>query len=489
MLITNHAVGPRNAFTICHRAPSRLREESIQLAESTAAVSSLGHVKPETINRTIITLAVPSMLENLLVSFVFIADTLLIGRLGDPAALAAVGLSGTYLFIANGLFMALSVGAMALVARAYGQANVAEARRLGGQSVALSVVFAAVCTIVLYPLAEPFMTLLIPSDPEVIRQGTLYIHIILTTSIVAFPLQVMSGIMRATGDTRTPMYITLFMNVVNVMLAVVLIYGLGPVPMLKIAGAGLATALARAVGGLTAFYVLVRGLTKLQIKFRDMAVWNWQDVGRIWRIAVPSIIDTLIQRVGFVTFASIVASLGTAVVAANQIANTIESLSFMPAWGLSVATATIVGQSLGAKNVPIVELATKRSALFAVSIMSLAGLVFIVFGGAIASAFGANDQVLALATMAVGLAALEQPFMALQNIYGGALRGAGDTRSPMIVSLVGVLFFRITAVYLLAIALGWGLAGVWIGTAIDWAGRSALMYLLYRRGKWKTLKI
>jgi putative MATE family efflux protein len=461
------------------------------LAESTAAASavpSLGRIKPESINRTIVTLAVPSVLENLLVSFVFIADTFLIGRLGDPAALAAVGISGSYLFIANGLFMALAIGAMALVARAYGAGDVVEARRLSGQSITLSVAFAAVSVVVLFPLAEPFLGLII-SDPQVIEQGGLYIRIILSTSIVAFPLQVMSGIMRATGDTRTPMFVTLFMNVVNVVLATALIFGIGPIPALEIAGAGAATALARAVGSLMALYVMVKGLSRLQVKLREMAVWHWPDVGRILRIAWPSILDSLIQRVGFLTFTSIVASLGTAVVAANQIANTIESLSFLPAWGFSTAASAIVGQALGARNPPIAQLATRRSAVFAVAAMTLAGLAFVAFGDAIAHAFGATDEVLALATLAVQLAALEQPFMALQMIYGGALRGAGDTRSPMIVSLVGVLFFRITAVYLLAIVLKLGLAGVWIGTAIDWAGRSAVMYVLYRRGRWLTLKI
>ncbi len=448
----------------------------------------MGHLKPESLNRAIVSLALPAVLEKLLVSAVFIADSFLIGHLNDPAALAAVGISGSYLFIANGLFMALSIGAMALVARAYGEGNEAQAKRMSGQAVTLSVVFAVVCMVILFPLAEPFLRLLIP-DEDVIRQGTLYIHIILSTSILAFPLQVMTGIMRATGDTRTPMYITLFMNVINIALAAVLIFGFGPIPALHIAGAGWGAAIARAAGGLMALYVMVAGLSRLRVKLREMVVWDWHDVKRIWKIALPSIIDSIIQRVGFITFTGIVASLGTVVVAANQIANTIESLSFLPAWGFSIAAGTIVGQALGARNVPIAELATKRSMYLSVFAMSAAGVLFVIFGGDIARSFGATGEVLALATLAIQLAAIEQPFMALQMIYGGALRGAGDTRSPMIVSLVGVIFFRITAVYLLAVFLQLGLAGVWIGTAIDWAGRSAVMYLLYRRGKWKTLRI
>lgn len=448
----------------------------------------MGHLKPESLNRAIVSLALPAVLENLLVSAVFIADSFLIGHLNDPAALAAVGISGSYLFIANGLFMALSIGAMALVARAFGEGNEAQAKRMSGQAITLSVVFAVACMVALFPLAEPFLRLLI-ADEEVVQQGTLYIHIILSTSILAFPLQVMTGIMRATGDTRTPMYITLIMNVINIALAAALIFGFGPIPALHIAGAGWGAAIARAIGGLMALYVMVAGLSRLRVKLREMAVWDWRDVKRIWKIALPSIIDSVIQRVGFITFTGIVASLGTVVVAANQIANTIESLSFLPAWGFSIAAGTIVGQALGARNAPIAELATRRSMYLSVFAMSAAGALFVVFGGDIARAFGATGDVLALATLAIQLAAIEQPFMALQMIYGGALRGAGDTRSPMIVSLVGVIFFRITAVYLLAVVLQLGLAGVWIGTAIDWAGRSAIMYLLYRRGKWKTLRI
>jgi len=458
------------------------------LAQSNTAVTTLGDVTPDRINRTIINLALPSMLENLLVSAVFIADTFLIGHLKDPAALAAVGISGSFLFIANGLFMALAIGSMALVARAYGEKNLANAKLYAGQSISLGLVFAIVASVALFPLAEPFLKLII-NDPEVVRQGTLYIHLILSTSVVAFPLQVMTGIMRATGDTRTPMFITLLMNIVNIVLASALIFGFGPIPSLKIEGAGLATAIARAFGSLLALYVMTRGLTRLRISLREMAVWHWPDVNRIWKIALPSMVDSIIQRVGFITFTGIVASLGTAVIAASQIANTIESLSFLPAFGLSMATSAIVGQALGAKNVPIAELAVGRSAVLSLTISVLTALGAVFFGGNIAAAFGASPEILGLATMAVQLSALEQPFITLNGIFGGALRGAGDTRSPMIVSFVGVFLFRITAVYLLAIVFKMGLAGVWIGTAIDWAGRTAIMYFLFKRGRWKSLKI
>jgi putative MATE family efflux protein len=227
----------------------------------------------------------------------------------------------------------------------------------------------------------------------------------------------------------------------------------------------------------------------LKISLREMAVWRWPDVSRISTLALPNVVESVIQRVGFITFMGIVSSLGTATVAANQIANTVESLSFMPAFGLSVAASTLVGQSLGARKVPIAELAVKRTAIYSLGAMTLTGLIFVVFGQQIASIFGATGEVLLLAGMAVQISALEQPSIALQMVYGGALRGAGDTRSPMLVSLIGVIFFRIAAVYVLAVVFGLGLAGVWLGTAVDWAGRTVVMYIMYRRGRWKKLRI
>ncbi|MCL5996138.1 MAG: MATE family efflux transporter [Chloroflexi bacterium] len=464
------------------------------MANSSIALSSVKGLKPESLNKTIFDLALPAVLENILMTAVFLADTLLIGQLHDAAALAAIGLSNTYLWIANGLFMALGVGALALVARAYGAGDYAKAKQVAAQAIALSAVLSVLVMVVMIPLAEPFMRLLMQDpDPiaraEVVRQATVYIHLILCTAVLSYPLQVMSGAMRATGDTRTPMYITLIMNVINIFLAAALIFGIGPIPALKIEGAGAATALARALGGILALVVFLKGMTHLKINLRDMVTWRWPEVSRIWKLAFPNVVETIIQRVGFITFMGIVSSLGTATVAANQIANTVESLSFMPAFGLSVAATTLVGQSLGARNATIGELAVKRTAIFSLIAMSLTGLLFVLFGQQIASVFGATGDVLLLAGMAVQISALEQPSIALQMVYGGALRGAGDTRSPMMVSLIGVIFFRIAAVYLLAVVFKLGLAGVWLGTAIDWAGRTAVMYVMFRRGRWKQLKI
>jgi putative MATE family efflux protein len=197
----------------------------------------------------------------------------------------------------------------------------------------------------------------------------------------------------------------------------------------------------------------------------------------------------VIYRAGFAFFMRMVSSLGTASLAAHQIAMNVESLSYMPGFGLTVAATTLVGQALGAGKKDLAEAGIRRTMTFALVVMGNMALVFGLFGPQVVRAFGATPEVLALAGLAVRIAALEQLPIAVQMVVSGSLRGAGDTRTPMVVTVVGTLLFRVSAVYLLAIVLDLGLAGVWLGTAVDWTGRAILLYLLFQRGTWKRIEV
>ncbi|MCX6018877.1 MAG: MATE family efflux transporter [Chloroflexi bacterium] len=442
----------------------------------------------------IVSLAVPAVLENLLSTAVFFADTLLIGWMKDPASLAAVGLSGTYLFIAQGVVMALGIGALAVVARAWGAGDFAAARRAAGQSVSLTFVFTLLMVPLMILLARPFFSLLV-QDPNaqmretVIGLASEYATIIMLGSLLAYPRFVLSMVMRAAGDTRTPMYITLLVNVLNIALAAALIFGIGPIPSMGVRGAGIATAIAQAIGGLLSFGAVLTGISQPKLTLREMFIWDKREVSRIWRLALPNIIESAIQRVGFVTFMGIVSSLGAAAIAAHQITNSIESMSFMPGSGLATAVSTIVGQALGAGDMRTAEIGTRRSVIFGILLMSSIGAAFVAFGTQLSGIFGATQEVLSLAANTVRISALELPTLAIYMIYSSALRGAGDMRSPMIVSLIGAVFFRVAAVWFFAVQLKLGLNGVWLGTAIDWLGRAVIIYALYRRGRWKSLVV
>jgi putative MATE family efflux protein len=448
------------------------------------------------LNRRIVRLAGPAVLENLLNTALFVINTLFVGWLREPAALAAIGVGNTLQVIGQNLFMALGVAALALVARAWGAGDHEGARRLTAHAIVVTLLLSLALAIALFVLAEPLFRLLVRDNDArqletVIASGAEYTRILMLVAPLAYGRVVISATMRAAGDTRTPMLITLLVNGLNIALAAVLIFGVAAMPGMGVRGAAIAAAVAQSVGGLAAFAVLFSGRHRLRLRWGGLSGRPFVDrmeILRILRVAAPNLAEAVVLRIGFILFTGIVGGLGAAAIAAHQIANAIESVSYMPGQGLATATAALVGQSLGARKPEIAALVVRRAGLFGVGIMLLMGACYALFGRQLAALYGAQGDVLMLAAQAVRISALELPTLALYNIYSGALRGAGDTRSPMLVSLIGVIFFRVAVVWLLTVQLGLGLAGVWLGTAIDWAGRAIVVYLLFRGGRWLTAR-
>lgn len=440
------------------------------------------------LNRAILTLALPAVVENLLQTVVFFSDTVMIGWIRDPAALAAVGLAGTLFYLLMTLFGSLAVSATALVARAWGAEDRPRAQTVAAQSLVLCGVLSVAGTLILLPLAPDYLRAM-GGDEEVVRQGTLYIRIVLWSSVFNFPMMVANGAMRGAGDTRTPMWNTLLMNSWNIVVSYVLTFGALGFPAMGLAGAAIGTTTARVLGGILALRALLGGRTPLRVPWRMFFAWDWRVIRRVLQLAIPTAIEGSIAQSGFILFTRMVASLGTATLAAHQIALRVESLSYMPAWGLAAAATTIVGQALGAGRMERAEESIRRTILFSLGFNALLGLSFILFSRSIVSIFGSTPEVLNLAALAVAISAAELLGIGIEMILAGGMRGAGDTRTPMYVTIAGVLLLRLPVVYFLAITLGWGLAGVWWGTAIDWTGRTILLWFLFRRGRWKTLKL
>lgn len=443
----------------------------------------------EHLNRTIVELALPSVAESVLQTLVYFVSTILISRLNDPVALAAVGLSSTLLWAADGLFQAISISASAMVARFWGQHDFEKARSVAGQALILSVVVALLVMALLMPAARPFLQLM-DAEPTVVEGGSQYIYILLATSVVSFPLSVANSIMRATGDTSKPMYITGLMNVLNMGIAYLLIFGLGPFPRMELRGAAWATSAARTVGGVIAVLVLFTRWAPVQMRLRHIRRF---DLGLIWRmvrLSLPNIGETVVSRLGFMLFTRVLSALGTVAIAAHQVALRVESLAFMPGWGMATAAAALVGQALGAKQVDVAEHGIRRTLLLGNGTMLLLALAFVAFAPGIVAIFGVqNVEMVDLATQAIRVSSLELFGLCSLMILGGCLRGAGDTRTPMIVTMAGTFLFRVPLTYLFAIVLGGGLRGLWLATAVDWSMRSLIMYVLYRRGKWKTVSV
>ncbi|MDI7276914.1 MAG: MATE family efflux transporter [Anaerolineae bacterium] len=442
----------------------------------------------ERLNRNIVDLALPAVAENLLASMVFFADGFLIGWLRDAHALAAVGLGGTLLHTLQSVFQALAVSSTSMVAQLCGARQHERAARVAAQATGLAFVLALAVS-ALFWAATPVYFTFMGASAETARLGTLYIRLILVTSFAGYPMAVISGAMRGAGDTRTPMVITGLMNAWNVVAAAGLIFGPGPLPALGVAGAGVATASARLLGGALSFAILLRGTSLVRVRPGHLVQWDGRVVGTIVRLSLPTAGEAAARQTGSLLFMRIVAALGDVALAAHQIAVNVESLSFMPGLGMSVAGTTLVGQSLGADKPELARRSVGRTIGFSVVIMGAVGVLFALFGPGVAALFGATPAVVAAAGSAIRIGALEQIPLAVNMTLGGCLRGAGDMKSPMYATLAGVVLFRVPVVYLFAIVFGWGLNGVWLGTALDFCARALFLYAFYRRGTWAAVRL
>ncbi len=439
------------------------------------------------LNRNIARLAIPAATENVLHMMVFIVDIIIVGRLGTEA-IASVGLAGALNFVLTIVFSSLSAGTLSLVARYTGAKQRPAAERVAAQSLLLSIVVGITLAPVLFHYSDSIFYLM-SAEPGVMSLSTLYF----TTVISFLPCRLIiltgSASLRGAGDTRTPMLITLVMNVTNALLTWFLVFGVWIFPRMEVAGAAWGTAIAYVVGAIMSLTVLFRGKSILVLHLGDMMGFDREVIKKVLWISLPATLDAFLTQLGYLVFIKIVTMLGTVPLAAHQIAVRIESISFMPGYALGVSTATLVGQSLGAKKEDLARLSMKRNCLFALLLMCTFGIIFLLLPRQLASVFAPELDVLRLSSLCVMISAIEQPALAIYMVYAGGLRGAGDTMSPMLITIVGTLFFHVPMAYVFGIVFGWGLAGIWFGAALDWIGRSIAVYILFRRGRWRRLKI
>lgn len=439
----------------------------------------------QNLNKTIFRLSFPVVIENFLHLSVFITDTIMLGRLGTDA-IAGAGLAGSLFFIISMILSSITYGSSSIVARHIGAKEKDHARLVGAQALFMTLMIGIIATLPFILFAHN-MLLLMGAEQHIATLAKGYLQILGGVLVFRLTILTCSGILRGAGDTKTSMKVTLIINCVNILFNWLLIFGIGPFPRLGVSGVGWATAFAYIIGATLLCIKLFSGRCTLHISIRQITQVHLKTIRRIVRISLPAAIDSTLTHVGFLLFTKIITILGTISLAAHQIALRIESLSFMPGFALAVSTATLVGQSLGAKNVNLARLSMRRTCCFALALMGFFAFIFLVFPVHMVMAFRPESDVLPLAVTCVMIAAIEQIPLAIYMVYAGGLRGAGDTLSPMIITTAGTLCFHVPLAYFLGITLGWGLAGVWFGAAIDWICRAIALYFMYKRGKWRHI--
>jgi MATE family multidrug resistance protein len=439
-----------------------------------------------TIRRDVLRLALPAMGEQMLAMMVGIVDTFLVGHLG-AASLAAVGLAAQWVLLANTLLSAVATGSTALIARFVGAREPLQANHVLRQSMLMGVFVGLGCTVLGVSLARPAV-LLIGAQADVVDLSSLYLGVVSHVLFLSTLMFVGNASLRGAGDTRTPLYVMVLVNILNVSVAWITINGMFGLPKLGVLGSALGAATGQGAGGLLVIAILLRGRSNIRLRLANLRP-DWDMIRRILRVGLPTGMEQLLLRTGQMFFASILATLGTIAYAANQVAINSWSLSFMPGFGFALAATTLVGQSLGAKDP---EGAQQRGYLayqMGAILMAVIGLGFVLFPASIVGFFTNDPQVIAVGILPLRAVGLVQPLLAASMIFSGALRGAGDTRYPMVVTGLTIWLIRLPFAYLFALVFGWGLAGAWSAMACDMSVRGLLNFLRYRAGRWKTLRV
>lgn len=438
---------------------------------------------PATVNR----LAFPIILENLFQTALGTVDMLMVSRLG-PAAIAGVGTAQQITFLYISALAAITIGTTALVARFTGAGQPDDANRVAKQSITLGIVLSILLGAINLLFAEQIIALLGP-ETEVVAIGATFLRITAGPAIFFLMMFVAGAILRGAGDSRTPMLVTGLINIVNAALAYVLIFGYLGLPALGVAGSAWATTISRAVGCIILFSMLLRGKVRMSVAGRQ----GWRpDLGlmrRILRVGVPSMIEQLLFSAGMAAYSVIAIQLGTVVYATQRITFQILGLSFMPGFGYAMAATTLTGQSLGAKRPDLAHRTTWYAVAAAAVWMTSLGVVFFLFGEPLMRLFTDDAEMVVLGAIALQVIAFSQPFQAPGQVLAGSLRGAGDTRFPMVVTSASAWFIRVPFGYLFGIVLGMGLPGMYVSAVLDGAFRAAMAYLRYRTGKWQSIPV
>ncbi len=439
------------------------------------------------VRRAALILAVPVILEQLLNMAVMLVDTALVGHLG-ATALAAAGLANQIIMLVSAIFMAIATGSTAVVARRIGAQDRDRANQALGQSIVLGVVMGGIATGLAMAWAYQAIALL-GAAPDVVEQGGRYLIISSASLVLLALLNIGNAALRGAGDTRTPMLIMSVVNVVNIVVACSLIYGLAGLPALGVAGSAWGGSIARSVGALLVIAVLLAGRRTLHLQWRNLARVDLREMGRIVNIGVPAGLEQLAMRLAQLLFATFITGLGTAAYAAYQVSITALSIAFMPGFAFAVSATTLVGQGLGMRRPDLSEAGARESWRLATLVMVVMGALALLFPELLLRVFTDDPAVIAVGIVPLRVAALGMPGLAASMVFSGGLRGAGDTWWPLLITSVSLWLVRLVGGGALVTVLGLGLLGAWIAVDVDMMVRGLLFWWRFRLGRWKLIRL
>jgi putative MATE family efflux protein len=431
--------------------------------------------------KAIFMLAIPMILEMCMESVFAIVDIFFVGKLGSNAT-ATVGLTESVLTIIYSIAIGLSMAATAMVARRVGEKNPEAAARAGAQAIMVGITLSIIISITGVFFAEELLRLMGATE-EIIQTGSTYTRIMLAGNVVIMLLFLLNGIFRGAGDASIAMKSLWLANICNIILCPLLIHYFG------LKGAAIATTIGRGIGVCYQLWHLLKGkkgIIKIQMHhfLPDKEVLK-----NLLNVASTASLQFIIGSASWIVMARIITDFGSSAVAGYTIAIRWIVFFILPAWGLSNAAATLVGQNLGAKQPERAEQSVWKTAKYNAIFMAFVSLLFLVGAEFFVSIISTDPAVVETAVLALRIVSLGYIFYGVGMVMINAFNGAGDSRTPTWVNLFWFWIFQIPIAYLFAITWDWGPKGVFIAIVIAETCITITTVLLFRRGKWKTVKI
>jgi putative MATE family efflux protein len=438
------------------------------------------------LNRAIVLLAIPMVLEMVLESLFAVVDVFWVGRLGADA-IATVGLTESLLSLIFAVGFGLGLSTTAMVARRIGEKDPNGAAVAGVQAIVLGIGTSLVIGVPCWFYA-PRLLELMGASPQIVATGSGYARIALGGCGAILMLFLNNAIFRGAGDAAVAMRLLWVSNIINLILDPCLIFGWGPFPRLGVTGAALATFIGRSIGLLYQVYRLLHGTERIHILTSQLRV-NLGVLLRLVRVSLTGILQFAIADVSWIGLVRIVSFFGSAALAGYTIAIRIIIFVILPSWGLSNAAATLVGQNLGAKQPERAEQSVWRTGLYNMIFLGTVGMFFVFFAEPVIHLFTNDPSVVPLAVSCLRILSYGNIGYAYGMVMLQAFNGAGDTITPTIVNFFGFWLLEIPLAYTLAVPLHFHANGAYFSIVIAEGAIAAAGILLFRRGRWKRQRI
>jgi putative MATE family efflux protein len=438
------------------------------------------------VGRAVILLAIPMVLEMLMESVFAVADIFFVGRLGAEA-IATVGITESLMTTIYAVAVGLSIGATATVARRIGEKHPDQAARAAVQSILLGIGVALIVGIT-GALFGPQLIALMGADEDVLRVGETFPRIMIGGSGTVLLLFLINAVFRGAGDAAIAMRVLWFGNAINIVLGPCFIFGIGPFPELGVTGAAVGTTIGRGCGVLYQLYHLTRPGGRIEIRREHLGL----DLGvmrGILRMSGTATFQNFIGTASWMGLVYILTSFGSDAVAGNTIGIRVIIFAMLPAWGVSNAAATLVGQNLGANKPDRAEAAAMKAAWYNTACLALVGAIFLVFAPQIVSLFTSDPAVAPHGIHCLRIVAAGFPFYGFSFVMIAAFNGSGDTRTPTLINLGCLWLWEIPLAWFLAHPAGYGPTGVFIAVAVAFTTMALVSTALFRRGTWKTRQV